>query len=99
MNSGWSDARADSTVYPGFIRPKICTHWLRLSAISSQPGFISGFIWIGTRICGELEGSRPVNPAADTLGEGKSSQEQPDLRPYFSPVPSTVSKCGASGSR
>ena len=34
----------------------------------TQPhsGTTTGFIWIGTRICGDRAGSRPENPAADT---------------------------------
>ena len=31
-----------------------------------QSGIMTGFIRIGTRICGDCAGSRPAKPAADT---------------------------------
>ena len=48
------------------MRANIWIHWLRRSPISSHPGVIKGFIWMGMRICGERAGSRPWNPCADT---------------------------------
>ena len=48
------------------MRANIWIHWLRRSPISSHPGVISGFIWMGMRICGERAGSSPVKPAAET---------------------------------
>ena len=62
----FSDAWADFTVNPGFMRAKVWTHWLRRLPRSSQPGVIRGFIWMGMRTCGDRAGSMPVKPGAET---------------------------------
>ena len=57
---------ADSMVKPGFILANMLIHWLRRLPRSSHPGVMRGFIWIGTRICGEVVGSMPAKPGAET---------------------------------
>ena len=61
-------AAALSTVCPGLRRANTCTHRARRSSARIQPhsGSITGFIRIGTRICGDSAGSMPAKPAADT---------------------------------
>ena len=67
-NSVCSGASADCTVQPGFSRANICTQRARGSSMWTQPhsGTAIGFIWMGTRICGDRVGSRPEKPAAET---------------------------------
>ena len=68
VKSVCSGASADFTVQPGFRRANTCTHRARGLSMYTQPhsGTTCGFIWMGTRICGERAGSSPKKFAADT---------------------------------
>ena len=68
VNSPCSGPCAVSIVCPGFKRANTCTQRVRSSLMwtHSHSGTITGFIRIGTRICGERAGSIPAKPAADT---------------------------------
>src|SRR3982751_1833817 len=59
---------AESTVHPGLRRANTCTHRVRRSLISTHvhSGAMTGFMRIGTRICGARTGSIPEKPSADT---------------------------------